>query len=143
MNDPEIESARIRMFSWLQLVEYEDWRFQVMRDGDRLYLQLRWKDTCSVTGAPHPQSSRKWLLSPYMTKSEFVQTCLKAVLTAMEHEVRERFKYKGEAVYRPHYDVDALHHLCTAKALDYRKPPKGRTNETPCHITKDREAREL
>lgn len=121
MTEHELEEVRARFRAWLQLVEFQDWKFRVSKDESRLFLQLRWMDTCTVTGKTVPQSSRKWLLSPHMTKSEFVQTCLKAVLTAMEHEVREQFKYRGEAVYRPHYNVDALHELCTAKALDYRK----------------------
>lgn len=124
MTPLESEQVRAQFYAWLQCVEYRDWRFQVICDDGKLYLQLKWMEPCSFTGKPSPQSSRKWLLSAYMTKSEFIQTCLKAVLTAVEHEAREHFKYKGEAVYRPHYDVDALHSLCTSKALDYRKAPE-------------------
>lgn len=125
MTELELEYTRTKFFAWIQLIDYQNWQFKVLKDESRLYLQLSWWDTCTVTKEPTLQRSRKWLLSPYMTKSEFVQTCLKAVLTAMltamEHEVREQFTYMGEAVYRPHYDVDALHGLCASKALDYRK----------------------
>lgn len=121
MTDLELEQHRTRFFAWLQLIEFGDWQFRVLKDDTRLYLQLKWMDRCTVSGDMKPQTSRKWLLSPYMTKSEFVQTCLKAVLTAVEHEAREQFTYMGEAVFRPHYDVDALHSLCVSKALDYRK----------------------
>lgn len=120
MNDLELEQTRTRFFAWLQLVEYRDWKFKISKDGDRLFLQLRWMGICTAHDRPEIQMSRKWMLSPYMTKSEFIQTCLKAVLTAVEHEARESFKYKNQPVYRPHYNVDALHSLCEAKALDYR-----------------------
>jgi hypothetical protein len=121
MTELEIEQIRAKFFAWVQLIEFQDWKFKIAKDQSRLFLQVWWADKCTVTGNSTVQSSRKWLLSPHMTKSEFVQTCFKAVLTAMEHEVREQFTYKGEAVYRPHYNVDALYGLCTAKALDCRK----------------------
>lgn len=43
-----------------------------------------------------------------MTKDEVVSTALKLVLTAYEHEVREKFLYKGERIFGPHFDVDFL-----------------------------------
>lgn len=43
------------------------------------------------------------------TKTEIVMTALKAVLAAEEHEARERFKYRGEAIFSPHVDVDDLY----------------------------------
>ena len=55
-----------------------------------------------------------------MTKSEVIQTAFKAVLTAMEHEVREKFHYKGKPIFGPHYHVDALHAACTGGNMDVR-----------------------
>ena len=37
-----------------------------------------------------------------------IQTAFKAVLTAEEHETREAFRYKGQAIFAPHYNVEAL-----------------------------------
>jgi hypothetical protein len=70
----------------------------------------------------HPKigSGRKWRLSAWMTKSEVVQTAFMAYLAWMEHEVRESFKYKGEAIFSPHYDVDALVKLSAAGKFDVR-----------------------
>ncbi len=76
-----------------------------------LYLQVRQWGKCSTTGEPYEVVGRKWCLSPHMTRSEIVQTTLKAVLTAEEHEVRERFKYRGRSIFDPHYDVDKLWEL--------------------------------
>lgn len=75
------------------------------------------------------QKGRKWWLSPHMTKSEVVSTCLKAILTFEEHEIRERFKYRGRAVYDPHYDVDVLHAIRSrADALSERAPMPAKTD---------------
>jgi len=51
---------------------------------------------------------RKWLLSQHMTDSEIVQTALLAVLVCEEHEARERFRYRGAAIFGPHQDVEDL-----------------------------------
>lgn len=88
-----------------------------------LYLQLKWTGPCNKTGAEQEWTSRKWLLSEHMTKSEIVTTALKAVLTAVEHEAREQFKFKGAAIFGPHFNVE---HMLTMAlkphALDVRDP---------------------
>ena len=43
-----------------------------------------------------------------MTDSEIVGTAFKAVLTAIEHEARERFTFKGVPVYDSHLNVHKL-----------------------------------
>jgi hypothetical protein len=50
---------------------------------------------------------------------------LKCLLTSAEHRIREHFLYRGERVFGPHYDVDALVELCRAKRFDYRRRPTG------------------
>lgn len=61
---------------------------------------------------PVRQVTRKWLLSPFMTKSEVVQTAFKCVLTSMEHRTREGFLYRGKRIFGPHFNVDGLHSIC-------------------------------
>lgn len=93
----------------LREVAFLDWKFHVGLDDVRPFLQVRF--TAADTrygGAPEHQTGRKWFLSPHMTKSEVVQTALKAVLTAVEHEARENFKYRGAAIFGPHINVEAL-----------------------------------
>lgn len=68
-------------------------------------------------------SGRWWRLSTHMTNGEIVQTVFKAVMTALEHEAREMFLYKGVPVLDPHYDIDKL--------VEFRKDPSsilGRPN---------------
>jgi hypothetical protein len=88
---------------------FEDWQIEVRMDGTRPFLQvhvLNGKD--AETGLPMEWTGRKWMLSPHMCKNEIVATAFKAVMTAMEHEVRELFRYKGVAIFNPHQDPDAL-----------------------------------
>lgn len=92
----------------LQDVKFNDWEFSVGFGRGRIYLQLHFDALCSKDGVMKRWSSRKWELSPYMTRSEVVATAFKAVTTAIEHETRETFKYKGRAVFGPHIDVEAL-----------------------------------
>jgi hypothetical protein len=105
----------------IEQVSYKDWRFHVMPYGAGYVLQLRF---CGA-GAADEQRSRKWILSSFACRSEIVQTALKAVLAAEEHEARELFRYKGRPVFGPHYNVDKLHELLAhEEALDVR-PPMG------------------
>ncbi len=62
-------------------------------------------DKCNVTGEEMSWTGRKWYVSPYSTRSEVVQTILKAYLTALEHEAREKFTFGGVAVFDPHLDL--------------------------------------
>ena len=93
---------------WLHEVQFKDWRFSIKLDDTRPYLQIIATDTDHWNGESHDWSSRKWFLSPHMTKSEVVATAFKAVITAMEHEVREQSLFRGVSIYSPHYDVDRL-----------------------------------
>lgn len=88
---------------------FEDWNILVRTDGDRPYLQIHAPNGRDAdTGLPMEWTGRKWMLSPHMCKNEIVMTAFKAVMTAMEHEVRESFRYRGVAIFNPHLDPDAL-----------------------------------
>lgn len=89
-------------------------------EGKPSYLQAKFEAPCSISGKWEIQHTRKWLLSPHMTTSEVVQTAFKCVLTCVEHEAREHFTYKGQAIFGPHFDVEALVELATAQRLDAR-----------------------
>lgn len=94
--------------------------WEVKEDGDRLYLQVKWKGHDAITGERAFQTGRKWFLSNHMTNSEIVQTAFAAIMAVMEHETREFFKYKGKAIFCPHYDVDVLVCLHESGAFDKR-----------------------
>lgn len=107
--------------TWLMDVRYLDWGWSLKEDGKSYTIQVSVKGKCNTTGEDWNWTGRKWRLSQHMTKSEVIQTAFKAVLTALEHEARENFKYKGKAIFGPHFDVDKLCELCDDdKALDVR-----------------------
>lgn len=88
---------------------FEDWLLEVKQDGTRPYLQVHCINGRDAdTGLPIEWTGRKWLLSPHMCGNEIVATAFKAVLTAIEHEVRENFRYRGVAIFNPHLDPDKL-----------------------------------
>jgi hypothetical protein len=94
----------------LSHVKFRDWVFAVGEDQDRLYLQVCFSEIClaSRRGPRLLQKGRKYFLSEHMSKSEIVQTALTATLAATEHEAREAFTYKGQAIFGPHWNVDRL-----------------------------------
>ena len=97
----------------LRLVDFPGYQFQVHGLTVPLYLQATFHARCNVTGGmPVRQTTRKWKLSVHMTPSELVQTALKCVLTSVEHEAREQFRYRGLAIFGPHFYVEQLSALC-------------------------------
>lgn len=106
-------------------------------DRGYFYLQVGAEDgTCNVTGKPVRWSGRKWLLSEHMTDGEIIQTALKAVLAAHEHEAREQFLFKGQAIFDPHYDLVKLVRLRSAEdALSERA--EGATVSSHDDVAKD------
>lgn len=101
-------------------VSFEKFRFSVIESRGGIHLQATWPERCIASGKTEFQYSRKWLLSPAMTRSEIVQTCFKLALTAVEHRTRETFMYKGKRIFGPHFDVDELHRLCRDGGFDVR-----------------------
>jgi hypothetical protein len=101
-------------------ISYGDWNFIVGEDETRFFLQVLFDRPCVKAGVVQRQTCRKWRLTIHMTKSEIVQTALKAVLSAEEHEARERFQYRNESIFAPHFDVDALHDFCRNAPKDQR-----------------------
>jgi hypothetical protein len=92
----------------LTRVDFPEFYFVVSVSKGAFYFQIECNGRCNVTDAQARWKSRKWLLSPHMTDGEIVQTAFLAVLTALEHEARERFKYRGVSIFDPHYDVEEL-----------------------------------
>lgn len=91
-------------------VQYEDWLFNTGEMGNGFFVQVYFwaPDNDGHSAALTEQHGRKWYISKHATRDETVQTCLKAVFTAVEHEVRERFRYKGVAVFNTHIQLDKL-----------------------------------
>ena len=97
------------------------WTFRMEPDGPSYFLQILFDGEDSVTGEILTQHCRKWRVSQHMSKTEFVRTVYKAVEAAELHELQERFRYKGQAIYGPHTDVEAL--VGAARSKDHRADP--------------------
>lgn len=88
---------------------YPGLRIETIAEGSHLFLRVyNPHGTCNHTGNPAPWKGRKWRLSPHMTDGEVVWTAFKAILTALEHEARELFKFDGVAVADSHVDIHKL-----------------------------------
>lgn len=92
----------------LSEVSYPGLDYRLVPKGEVLFLQIHCHGTDNVTGDVMTWNSRKWYMSPHMTRSEIIQTAFLATLTALEHEAREKFKYRGVTVLDPHLDLDNL-----------------------------------
>lgn len=92
----------------VERIQYKHWEFRVKTTNTVPYLQIHADAPCNDTGVGYKLTSRKWMLSPHMTEGEVVQTALKAVLTAVEHEAREKFRYKGVALFQPHLPIAVM-----------------------------------
>lgn len=107
--------------AWAKLFCYPGYDFHVRTDRyGKSYLQGEYDEADIYTDVVERQQTRRWYFSPEMTKSEFVQTGFKCVMTSMEHRVREHFTYRGERVYSPHHNVDALWTMTREEDRDTR-----------------------
>lgn len=101
---------------------YYGYEFSIARDSrGAIYLQASYWEPDTVTLDVDRQLTRRWFLNPEMTRSEIVQTAFKCIMTSHEHRAREWFKYRGNPIFGPHFDVDALWSLCAAGSFDDRK----------------------
>ena len=107
-------------------VRYNDWDFHVGAMGDGSFLQVRFTAPDSVTGQPAVQHGRKWYVSSHAVADEVVKTAWLAVLTAVEHETREAFRYEGQPIFHPHTDVEALAALQRTVEPAARPHPNGK-----------------
>lgn len=120
----------------LDRIKFRDWKFWThdhMVGFDRTtYLQVEFDalPAGSLEGFHEPQTGRKWLLSPHMTDGEIVQTALMAILAALEHEVREEFTYRGQAIFGPHYDLEILVSVCETGHGDIKRTPPPAIDES-------------
>lgn len=106
----------------VELCKYQDWDI-VYKDNDgHPYLQVQFDAQDCITGVPERQYCRKWQLSYHMCETEVVRTAYKAVEAAVIHEAQEFFKFGGEPVFRPHFDVWALFNLSQNNRVEKRKP---------------------
>lgn len=89
-------------------------------DHGRWYYQIEADRVDAITGEQGVGRGGKAYLSPEATRSELVQTVFGLLKAFEEHECREFFRYDGQQVFGPHFDVLALHEIATAGRTEYR-----------------------
>ena len=109
----------------LSRITYPGLTFDVLERTGEFYLRVQCLDgTCNVTGDPCSWNGRKWLLEKSMTDGEVVQTAFKAVITALEHEAREQFKFLGESIFDGHYDIYKLTAFRASEGVIKERDPR-------------------
>lgn len=102
----------------VQRIEYPGFSFKIVQNKQEIFLQVVCLNGVNnETGEPESWTGRKWRLSRHMTNSEVVQTAFKAILTALEHEARELFRYRGVPVLHGHFDMEQIATLMQNKLL--------------------------
>jgi hypothetical protein len=89
-------------------VRFPGYLFRFSPLGEFFAVQVEYDEPDVHTGLPARQVGRLWVFPRGQTTDQIVQTCFKAVLTSMEHRVRETFTWRGKAVMVPHRDLEAV-----------------------------------
>jgi hypothetical protein len=90
----------------------------------KISIFAQYDEADTITGKVEPQTTRLWLIEDHFDKNQIVQTVFKCLMTSLEHRGREWFLYRGKSIFGPHYDVDALWNVCTAREQDAWKEGK-------------------
>lgn len=94
------------IYSILKEITFRNRQFKVRKRGEGFLMEVCLTAIDPKIAEPPERFGRKWYVSKFSTKSEIVQTALKAVLHAIEHDAREQFRYRGEAIFSSQFDVD-------------------------------------
>lgn len=104
--------------------QFKDWNITLNWDGDKPYVQVKFLEKDEFTGKTEMQHCRKHYISMHSCDTEVIDTVFLAVDRAMDHEVKESFKFRGRRIYNPHISVHKLWELAGQKGIiDLRKPP--------------------
>jgi hypothetical protein len=127
-----------RAWMALSFVDFLNYSFHVEESHAGVVLYATYMDADIYTDKAELQYTRKWPLTPAMTKSEIIQTAFKCCMTSMEHRTREAFKYKGARVFGPHFDIEDLVRLCQGREdAGARVPVQPQKPTPPGAVMKD------
>lgn len=114
-----LEHKCLKDFEFVQSVvdniHFPGYHFRVGLLGERIFVQVHYVEPDVMTGVTEDQFGREWVVAKNPVAGQVVQTCLKAILTSMEHRVREHFLYRDKPVMQPHFDVDELWQLLPSR----------------------------
>lgn len=97
-------------------------RFRIGSETDAFWIQFTLHAPDYAQGGDEKEwRGRKWRVSAFMAEGEVVRTAFAAVMAAQEHEVREGFKYRGNAIFGPHLSLMLLAAACKGPVVE-RQP---------------------
>lgn len=96
--------------------------------ADVIALRVTYNEPDVMTGVTELQEGRWWLVQEAWDKGQIARTAFKAIMTSLEHRCRENFKYRGKAVFNPHFDIDDVwsrmeEHAVEMPAIDFQVGP--------------------
>lgn len=86
-------------------VRYEDHEFRVQIEfGESVTLRVAYWEPTDDIGASSPvlMVGRPWVIEFGCHPIQIVQTCFLALMTSMEHRIREEFTWQGLPIMHPH-----------------------------------------
>lgn len=105
----EKRAQLVRLMTVVSRIQFPGVTFQLEHKEHGLALRVHCPDgVCAVTGEPAPWQGRPWPISLNITNGDLVNTAFKALLTAVEHEARELFRFQGEQVMNPHRNLELV-----------------------------------
>jgi hypothetical protein len=93
--------------AWEDAGDVDD-REDLVKIGYFIQIEYDEADIDDPSGPLMVQQGRRWFVGLDVSKTEVIQTALKAALASAEHRTREWFLVDGVRAYGPHQDVDDL-----------------------------------
>lgn len=118
-----------------QITYKRGWYFRSGIEDGRMWVQVGVTADAEVAYDPVTKTVVPWrgakhYLSPHMCRQEVVGAVHHAIERAEMHEANEWFRYKGRAIYNPHFDPDRLAEFA-AKLDNFNMRENAMTMEEP------------
>lgn len=102
-------SELLRVIDIVAECQFPGYRFEVCQLAENVTaLRVAYEEADVMSGVNETQQGRWWIVNAGWEPGQIVQTCLKALLTSLEHRAREHFTWRGRAVLQPHFPLTAL-----------------------------------
>lgn len=107
-NTSKVSACFSRLREVLKRLKFPGYVFNASRTMDTVTVFVTYIEPDVFTGVDEKQQGRSWVIEYDWNDVQIIQTCLKAVLTSLEHRAREHFTYDGHAILNPHYTLEQL-----------------------------------
>lgn len=109
------------LYALSQSFRYKDWTLKIEERHDGYMMQIVFVAPDNENpNETEEQHCRKFFFRKDATFDDAFFTLIHAVQSAEQHECDEQFSYKGQTIYNPHMDMDALVDFMSESTLDRR-----------------------